>query len=447
MKKLGLGIVGVMLIAVIYYFTAGSAQITEEMKVRVNTELSMIEQNGFSIQEREVKAKEEHFVLSFDDPQKIMTFFNQQGSEIALEDAQTLVGIKLGVDLAYLNDTYSALSVDIYPLNLPTAISDAAAHNDADKALVTHLNTMLKQKALLVHVDFNKMLSSFKGFIKDIDETYTTEKTITMTLKGATFEGEIKDDRITQLSQLLQTIQLTLEDDLTISLLGLKSDYQLTGKTLYDTNYDYSVERIEVTGKHENETFSALVKQIEGYNKTSVSNNLASNKMKLFSKHIELQEKDAKTSLTDVSFAFNIANLDMHILEQLEEVDIENETETNRLIQALISKGINMEIPLFEVKKLEYLGQNIDGFSLTSTFEVNKSANFLAIQENPFGALDAINTKTTLTLSDALFTIIAKDPRAMMLAMLIQPKVVNGKKVYELEIKDGKLTVNGKPIL
>ncbi len=306
---------------------------------------------------------------------------------------------------------------------------------------------MLKQKALLVHVDFNKMLSSFKGFIKDIDETYTTEKAITMTLKGAAFEGEIKDDRITKLSQVLQTIQLTLGDDLTIALSGLKSDYTLTGKTLYDSNYVYSAETIKVSGKHENETFSALVKQIEGYNKTSVANNLASNKMKFFTKRIELQESREKTNLTDVSFAFNIANLDMHILEQLEAVDIENEAETNRLIQALISKGITMEIPSFEVKKLEYLGQNLDGFALTSTFEVNKSANFPAIQANPFSALDAINTKTTLTLSDALFNLIAKDPRAMMLAMLIQPKVINDKKVYEVEIKDGKLTVNGKPMM
>ena len=447
MKKLGLGLITVILVAVIYYFTAGSEQLTEEMKVRVNTELSMIEQNGFSIQEREVKEKKEHFVLTFDDPQKIMTFFKKQGSEIALEDAQALIGIKLGVDLAYLNDTYSALSVDIYPLNLPTAINNAAANNDADKALVTHLNTMLKQKALLVHVDFNKMLSSFKGFIKDIDETYTTEKAITMTLKGATFEGEINDDRITKLSQVLQTIQLTLGDDLTLALSGLKSDYALTGKTLYNSNYDYSVETIKVSGKHENETFSALLKQIEGSNKTSVANNLASNKMKFFTKRIEVEENSEKTNLTDVTFSFDIANLDMSILGQFEEVDIENETETNRLIQALISKGITMEIPLFEVKKLDYLGENIDGFALTSTFEVNKDANFAGIQANPFSALDAINTKTTLTLSDALFNLIAKDPRAMMLAMLIQPKVVNGKKVYEVEIKDGKLTVNGKPMI
>ena len=79
-KKLGLGIFGLIAMAAIYYFTVGSAQVTQEMKMRVNTELNMIEQNGFAVQEREVKAKTEHFILTFDDPEKIVAFFKKQGS-------------------------------------------------------------------------------------------------------------------------------------------------------------------------------------------------------------------------------------------------------------------------------------------------------------------------------------------------------------------------------
>ena len=127
-KKLGLGIVGVIVIAILYYFTVGSSQITEEMKMRVNTELNMIEQNGFTVDEREVKPKNEHFILTFDDPEKIVKFFKQQGTEVALEDAEALKGLQIGVDLQYLNDTYSALSVDMYPLNLPSSITNAQGY-------------------------------------------------------------------------------------------------------------------------------------------------------------------------------------------------------------------------------------------------------------------------------------------------------------------------------
>lgn len=447
MKKLGLGIIGLVLVAAIYYFTAGSAQITEEMKTRVNTELNMLEQNGFSIQKREVKAKEEHFILSFDDPQKIMKFLKQQGSKIALEDAKSLVGTKIGMDLQYLNDSYSALSVDIYPLNLPDSISTIQDLEKEDKELIKQLNDMLKRKALLVHVDFNKLLSSFKGYIKDIHENFKLETIANIDITGFTFEGTFKDDRINTLIQNIKNITIKSGDEFNIALNDLQSSYTLTGKSIYDSSYTYKIADLKGTAKNDSEIFSLTIHNIEGDNKTSVTNDLASNKMTLKIFDLEMLEANKKTKLTHTTFSFNIENLDMNILKQLEEVDMKDEAETNRLIQALISKGITMEIPSLEVKKMEYLGQTMDGFSLTSLFEVNKSASLAAIQANPFTALEAINTKTKLTLSDALFTLISQDPRAMMLAMVIQPQVINGKKVYVLEIKDGKLTLNGKPMM
>ena len=447
MKRIGFGVIGIVLVAVIYYFTAGSEQLTQEMKMRVNTELNMIEQNGFSIQEREVKAKKEHFVLSFDDPKKIMKFFKQQGSEIALEDAQALVGIKVGVDLQYLNDSYSALSVDLYPLNLPDSISTMQGLEKEDKERIEQLKDMLKRKALLVHVDFNKLLSDFKGYVKDIHESFKIETIANIDITGLTFEGSIKDDRINTLIQNIKNITVKSGDALDIVLNNLQTKYTLTGKSIYDSNYHYTLDSVKLSGKRETEIFSLTINSLVGDNDTAVINALASNKMKFNISNIEMKENEKKTEFTDTAFSFNVGNLDMGILEKLETVDIEDEAQTNKLIQALISKGITMEIPSFEVKKMEYLGQKMDGFSLSSSFEVSKSANLAAIQANPFTALEAINTKTKITLSEALFSIIAQDPRAMMLAMIIQPQVINGKKVYELELKDGKLTVNGKPMM
>jgi len=447
MKKLGFGIVGIIAITVLYYFTVGSAQITEEMKIRVNTELNMIEQNGFTVDEREIKPKSEHFILTFDDPEKIVQFFKQQGTEMALEDAAALKGLQIGVDLQYLNDSYSALSVDMYPLNLPSAIGNTQGMNASDKALIEQLDNMLGRKALLVHVDFNKVLSSFKGYVKDIHETFKVETVAKIDLEGTTFEGTIKDDRITALVQKIKTIHVQSGDELNITLSQLNSDYTLTGKTIYDSLYTYTINAVKITGKKESNTFSISVHDINGENRTAVENALASNKIKLTVADIEVIDNKEKTRLMHTTFTFNVGNLDMNVLKKLEALDVNNEAEANRLVQELISKGVTMEIPLFEVKKLEYKGEEIDGFSLTSSFHVNKSANLAAIQANPFAGLSAVNTKTKIILSDALFMLIAQQPKAMMLTMIIQPQVINGEKVYELELKDGKLTVNGKPML
>ena len=125
MKKIGLGILTLLAVGVIYYFTAGEKLITNEMKVLVNQELLMVEKNGFSIKERKIEEKQEHFVISFDDATKIKSFFEKQGEDLAIEEAQSLVGLKVGVDLKYLSSALSAVSADIYPLNLPNEITSA----------------------------------------------------------------------------------------------------------------------------------------------------------------------------------------------------------------------------------------------------------------------------------------------------------------------------------
>jgi hypothetical protein len=447
MKKLGLGVIVIVIIAALYYFVSGSEQLTEEMKARVNTELTVIEENGFAVQQREIKEQEEHFVLSFDDPKKIVTFFKAQGSEITLEDVEILKGTNIGVDIRYLNDSYSSLSVDMYPLNLPPALTEASDLDDADKAFIAQLNDMLGKKALLVHVDFNKLLSSFKGYLKDIDETLSAENALTIKVKGALFNGTIKNDRINTLEQEIKELKFLSGDNLELELKHLKSDYALKGKSLYNSTYTYAIDDIKLHAQAEKETYSVAVKNIKGTNVTAVENGLASNKMTLFVSSMETKDNIEKNTLLDTTFSFNVGNLDMDTLKKLEDLDMNNEEEANKMLQTLISKGITMEIPNFEVKKIEYQGQKIDGFSLSSTFEVKKSANLAAIQANPLNALSAVNTKTKIVLSDALFVLLAQQPKAMLLTMMIQPKVVNGKKVYEVELKDGHLIVNGKQMM
>ena len=446
MKKLGFGIIGLILVAVIYYFTAGSAQLTEEMKIRVNTELTMIEQNGFKVEDREIKEKEEHFVLSFNDPQKIVHFLKQQGTDMTLEEAQVFQGMKVGVDLKYLNDTYSAVSAELYPLNLPPAITKQTELTEEDKHFLAQLNSMLERKALLVHVDFNKLLSSFKGHIKDVNETFKMEEEINLALQSATFEGNIKDDKITDIAQNIDLMRLKMSNVLNVSLTKIASTYKV-GNTEYASTSTYKMANATISGKFNEEAFLISANTIDSSTEISVKNNLISSAIHFNVANLEMSEGTQKVKVENSIFALNIGNLDLNVLKKIEAADVNDEALLNTLMQELISKEITINIPNFEVKKIEYLGKNMEGFSLNSQFKINKSANLAAIELNPFAAMSAANTKTKIILSPELFMLIAQDPRAMMLTMLIQPQELNGKKVYEIELKDGKLLVNGKPVM
>ena len=70
-KKLGLAILAIVIAAVLYYFSAGAEQLRLEMKAQMNKELATLQTEGFSVQNREISEKKEHFILSFDEPEKI----------------------------------------------------------------------------------------------------------------------------------------------------------------------------------------------------------------------------------------------------------------------------------------------------------------------------------------------------------------------------------------
>ena len=445
MKKIGLGLITVILVAVIYYFTAGSEQITQEIKAQVNSELATLEQNGFAIQEREIKKSEEHFIISFDDPQKIVAFFATQGAKMKLEDASALKGLRIGVDAKYLNDAYSALSLDIYPLNLPTSITELDMDKE-DKLVIEQLTKMLEKRGVLVHVDFNKLLSSFKGHVKDIHETLQGENEVKFNMEGVTFEGDIEKGKISRLDQKLKRITFEAKDEAHVEFSELKTNYKRTGPNSYDSSSGYSVKNILLTGINDNSKVIVSIDDMSGDSITSIKNDLAQSSIKATASKVKFEANGEKSLLEGITFNFNIKNLDMLALKKLEKSDVNNEAEINRLVQELISKGVSMEIPTFEIKKIEAKGKKMEGFTLTAHADIDKSLDLAALQANPMVAMNAVNTKTKITLSSGIFSLIAQDPRAMMFMMLIQPQEINGEKVYEVELKNGSLSVNGKPM-
>jgi len=446
MRKLGFAVIGIILVAVIYYFTTGSEQVTQEIKNQVNRELATLEQNGFAIKERNIQKSEEHFIISFDDPKKIVDFFASQGAQMNLEDATALKGLRIGVDAKYLNDAYSALSLDIYPLNLPTGITELDMDKE-DKLILEQLNKMLKKKDILVHVDFNKLLSSFKGYLKDIHETLQGENEVKFNIEGVTFAGDIDKGKISRLDQKLKHMTFEAKDEAHAQFSELTSHYKRTGPNSYDSTSGYSVKNIHLTGINETSKVLVSIDDMSGDSITSIKNDLAQSSIKATASKVKFETNGEKSLLKGITFNFNIKNLDMLALKKLEDADANNEAEINRLVQELISKGIAMEIPILEIKKIEAEGKSMDGFSLTANIDVDKSLNLAALQTNPMAALNAVNTKTKMTLSSELAALIAQQPRAMLLMMLIPSQEINGKKIYEVELKNGSLSINGKSVL
>lgn len=442
MKKLGLGVLIVLIAGAIYYFTSGSAQITAELKQQVNSELTSIQNKGFSVQNRTVKEESEHFILSFDNPKEIATFFTQQGVQMYPEDAKYLKGLQLGVDVHYLPDTYASVSFDIYPVALPHLLIESIQKEDPDG--LAKLKSLLDKKTFLMHIAINKLGTGFKGFMKDIQETLEGEEALQITMQGFDFSGAIKDEKLNDITQDLTKLSLQVPNEFTVSLNNLKSIYEVTGKSAYDYRTKYSIENVTVDGQTE---FDLLVEDVTMDSTSSVMDDLAAGTMHIKTKSVQITNQNKQVHLENVLFNIEASGLDITSFEKIQEIDVNNKEELDKLVAQMFSKGVNFKIPALSVENMEFEGQKMGGFEIAADLNIDKSFDLLALEHNPMSVLSSINAKVDTSVSKELFTVISQQPQAMMALMIFQPKDVNDKKVYTLELKDGKFTVNGMPMM
>ena len=440
LKQVGLGIISVMIAVVLYYVSLGSSQLTQELKTEIDQELQTLQTHGFSIEEREILTDQEHFVIVFDDTEKIADYLNTQGAAITNEESASLKGMKFGVDLTYLKDSSSAISFDLYPTALPITLTQGQLSTE-DKETLAMINTLFHSKTFLMHVDINPMLNGFKGYVKDIDETFgKSGEQITLKMKAMQFHGKMDSEQIISVNQTLKSFFLAAEDDLLIQLQGIKSHYELTGPTRYDMTTSYHVKEISLKDASKE---SITINNIEANTTTMIQNDLARSEVSAKLDTFEVNEKRETNKLTGLALDIKVSNLDIKSFEALQQTDNKDQEQIDKLVQEIISKGVSIEIPTLSVDKLYTQHKELEGFTLNAKVDIDKNLNLSNLQTNPMLGLSAIKADLNLSLSETLHTFISQQPQALITMMMFQPKDENGSKIYQIKFENGMLSVNG----
>ncbi|MDD2399503.1 MAG: DUF945 family protein [Sulfurovum sp.] len=442
MKKLLFGLAGIMIAALVYYVAAGSTQIADEIKKQVDTELAVLEKNGFDIENRTAKDNTEHLVIHFSDPEKIAHYLSTQGLRIDSENAKIFQGMKAGIDIHYLPDAANALSLEIYPLNLPQSITSGVYQEEDQKALQAVQN-MIDKKVFLLHIDFEKLLSGFKGYVKDIHITPESNQHIELEIKGMVFEGNIEKEKIKTIAQKLESFSLRAADDFQIQLSNVKSTYMLTGPSLYDISTKYEIGQMLFDEK------SGFSLHLDHFNTDSASwekEDLLSSRMATKIETIAIDANHKKAKLEGVVYEANISNLNIPALEKLSQTSTGDQNETIILFGQMLSSNAALDISALHVAKIETDTKTMDGFTANARLSFNKNIDFQAWQTNPLALLGTINLQTNISISSELFMHLMEDPRAMVIPMLFPPKEENGKKIYDIRLHKGMLKINDVPL-
>jgi len=439
MKKFGFGLIGFILIAAIYYFTSGTTRIVQEGKQRIDRELDILQQNGFSVKERKSDKRKEHFIVSFDEPEKIIHYLNIHGTEMTIEEARALKDLQIGIDATYLPESSSALSLDLYPVSLPKNMLEDL--NDEEKQLIDHIKKMFERRALLLHIDFDRLFSGFKGYIRDINETIEEEsQKVTIAAKGMTFKGSIEKGEIRRFSQKITLLSLDAGKELQARIDHISGSYLITGTTLYDATSHYHTGSIMLKTEP---NIQIHIENIDNTIKNRVNNGLAQSSMKNKAGLIEISHAQQRYSIREIILDLTLDNLDIGVLEALQKTDPEDEVRIRQLTQQLLSKGIVLTLSDLSVGKITEKGIETEGFEMNGSIAIDKSLNINAASQNPMLALNALQIRTHISISNELYSLIVEDPRAMIFMMMAPPASQKGRKIYDMDFSNGKLKVNG----
>ncbi|MDQ7085785.1 MAG: DUF945 family protein [Sulfurovum sp.] len=439
-KKFGIASMGLLVLAVGYFLTLGSTQLMAEIKTQLQQEITLLNSQGFGIQSKEISDKEHQYIVSIDAPQKISTFLKSKGIELSIEDIALFQGMTWGIDTQYIPNPSTSLVLDIYPLTLPSSILLASV-SPKDKKVLAQIETMLKKKTFLIHIEINSLLDGFIGHLKDIKEVLHVGEDINFTIEGLTFTGKLSDNKLSKVTQNVQKLLFHTVGQLEMKLENFTSEYTFLGQS-YATHY--TLENLQF---HSDKDINISVEHLTLDSDATLENNLSSFSFKTQIGSLDYIAPKYNTSLHNFYANFKAENFDTNALVQLENINPNNEKEVLAILQKLISKGVHLEIPSLGVKEIIFNQQTLKGFDFNSSFTIDKSLDLASLQKNPMAVITAMNAYLNLSLSSDIFTLLVQQPQATMALMLFKPKDVKGKKVYEIKLRDAKLLVNGVPMM
>ncbi len=439
-KKLGFGILVLVVATVLYYFNhTQQVKNLNTLQEAVNVQLTQMQMNGFTVSDREIKKETEHFVVQINDPEKAAQFLKEKGIQVTLEEAKELKGVQIATDVSYLKDT---ITLELYPLTLPTYLT-AAFTTENDKKVLGQIEAMIKKKTFLMHVDITHSTTTFTGHIKDINEVLEGEKEVKITLHGLQFSGDIKEEKIVKYMQRFNTLHLYMSNEINRTISGYQSHYALTGSTAYDYTTDYSIEQINIAEGEEGTLFADTIVL---HSTSIVKNGLATETLKAKIKNLDLLFEKEKFGMQTLELDMNVSNLDIDTLEKLQKTDSKKEKEFDTHLETLVSNNMHFDIANLSVNKVTLHGKEMNGFNLDAKLDIDESLDIYRLGMKPKHALKKMEGDINLSLSKELLELIKEDPKAMLTYMMYRPKRVLGQRVYKIEIQNGTLKLNGKPV-
>ncbi len=430
MRKIIIGLAGAVII-IGAFFLFNSKKIVE---VKVDEQIALLQTYGFETKEKVGSTDAKHFTISLVDVDKFIKHFPQYESFFEEDKKDLLKEFKFGVDVS---SSSAIVSADIYPVSFPKEI-----FSQQEKDIIQKL---IDKKALLLKINYNGVTEKIDGILKDIDEKI---KEVNLKVIGLNFY--VTNDDKMDLGYRVKNLNLSSlsKEKFTVDLKQISSQMSYEGLNYQVINGFIKSDKVffDMNGSIVN-----LI-DIDAEFISDVKDNLVDSHIKTTIKSIDADIAKKKVVLDNFIFDYGVNNIDLVAFDKLSKLlnkknpDFES-PEVTKIVEKLLSYGVGLDLNKFGVENITYDKESVKGFLVESKINIAKDPSFLKnFQISPMLAISAVEMKSKIELSNELFSLIMRDPNAMML-MMFQPKDENGQKVYEIDLKDGALSINGQPMM
>lgn len=228
------------------------------------------------------------------------------------------------------------------------------------------------------------------------------------------------------------------------SISGIEHHYALTGPTLYDYQEEYTIKKVNM---NEAPQAGLFAEDIFFLTTSSVNNGVASETLKTRIKTIDLLLEKKPLGMKNFLLEMNISNVDIPMFEAFQKSEPDDKQKSDTPAKKILSLPIHITIPMLSVEKIRLDGKEIDGFALHSQIEIENSFDISLFHTAPKEALSKMDATMELSLSNDLLALIKEKPETMLFYMGYRPKIASDRRIYNIQLKDGFMKINGKALM
>jgi len=429
----------------------------------LNNRVEVLESYGVKISQDNKKSNffttNKHYTLLVEDEIKFVKYLQQfSDNQLPPYTKAMLRGVLVGADVSYSNFPFSdKVSIDIYPLSFSKETMQSIEYKN--KSFYLYLKTLLNKKALLYHINYNIVSTSFDGYIKNIDEHYSLEKNskISVKISDAIFEGEGAIIAPSVLKSTIKDLTFTAtssNEEFNLSLHDFKTTSNFQSQSTYATTLKLKDFKWSIKGTRKSDV------SIKGSNiYIDTSSNIQSKKAQLYLKssfeNLNIKTSVASFGANNFNSVFTLKEIDKQSFEDLRVLIALSKVQKSKYMQdmiakqsiMLLSKGVVFEVGDFSLESFTLKNhKNIKGFKTTAKLVLAQDNSFAKRTNIPIDKiLKDITLDAKLHFSKDMMHIIYKEvPLSNILKSF--GKEQNDEFLFNIKFKNSHLSINDKII-